>query len=336
MARQVIEGLEKAQIGAGQMENSVMACLHYFFQTIGENYDYSYLMGISGCAFRIQYHFPEPCPSSPHACVGFSCEEEMWKHLPYKVEYVKADREDPAWPKVVDRIMANIDKGWPVLLVSEENGLVVGYDDEKGLICRPYATEEGYYPVGDEEGWNKWPWAFGFIERDETFAERQTEILRRSLVLIKELWEMPAIAAPTSPEIHSYALGKAAYEKWIEQLGDNTIWETGDGQKDFMNQLANGHTYYSLLDARGSAEEFFRMKPDHPGDEGMDEMIKEIAGMYAEIVSILSRECPTKIAPMPWMEGEWSEEQRHRQRQILEDVFAVEKRIIETLDISIL
>ncbi len=65
-----IEGVQKLGWGLGK-ENTFMGALQSTLNTIGDDVTYEYLVGISGAAFRLHFHYPEWCPSSPDATCGF-------------------------------------------------------------------------------------------------------------------------------------------------------------------------------------------------------------------------------------------------------------------------
>jgi len=93
-ASKVLEGVEKLQWGKGQ-ENTFMGALTAAMRAIGEDVTYDYLMGVSGAAFRLHFHQPNWCPSSPDATCGFDHFEPVMKALGYTAEarWTSADQE---------------------------------------------------------------------------------------------------------------------------------------------------------------------------------------------------------------------------------------------------
>ena len=58
--------------------------------SIGENYSYDFLMGISGAAFRFHFH-PDWCPSAGDVTTGFDVPQILFNSLGYENELCKID-----------------------------------------------------------------------------------------------------------------------------------------------------------------------------------------------------------------------------------------------------
>ena len=207
--RVVIAGLEEAHIGAPGHNNSVMATLYYAMNAAGEIITYEYLMGVSGAVFRLQVMQPEWCPSAPHSYCGFNCNDVVKDAIAYElVPYSPKENDAEGVAKVRKAIVESIEKGIPALCGSEEESLVVGYEEEgKVLLVRGYnARKPGYSAL------KKWPWGFTVLQRKAQAPDRRAAVLR-SLKLASEL--------ATTKNYEKYASGYAAYELWIAGLEDD-------------------------------------------------------------------------------------------------------------------
>ena len=327
-----IEGLETVRIS----ENSIVACLAHAMHVMGEPYDHAYLMGMSGAAFRVQMMQPDWCPSAPHAACGYNCIEPAIRAIPFDLVRIHAKKDDPEAVRAVwERVTESIDRGVPVLMTGYETGLVTGYEpNARALLCRPYmAREEGYVAVGSEGDWTQWPFAFELIESSDMTLFRDA--------LIRESLERAAMLASTpefrSQETRSYASGYAAYRLWIDGLRSEEWVETMDDEARNTAMVANGHCYYCLWEARGSASAYLRVIGDECDDAARPHLVSA-ADLYGAIVEELNVECLTKIAPMPGMlsEGEqWTLAMREDQADILERALDLERRAITEIEAAL-
>ncbi len=271
--RVFIPGLEDYGFGAGDRENTVIASLAGAMRVMGEDYSYADLMGISGAAFRLQFHQPEWCPSSPHADCGFPCGETAANALPYEFVNHWVRKDPDLFEKARSAAVASIDAGLPAIISSQETGLILGYaDGGKTLLGRP--------PYARDSGFN-------------------------------------------------------AYGLWIEQLRDARRWEAMEETERSGAQHANGHIYYCLVDARHSAVQYLETIAAE-FDAPVAAHLRRAADLYREIAEThLCRECPTNIAPMPYMmkEGEvWTQGMRDAQAAILDEAQKIERRALAEID----
>ena len=201
--------------------------------------------------------------------------------------------------------------GRPALTQSEEASLVVGYEEGgKKLLLRRYATQDpGYVPM------KQWPWGFSIIgSRKDAVPDRRGQVVESLRLAVK----MPAME-----ECEGYWCGHKAYDAWI-------AWLRGEAEQDRGSMLGNGHCYYCLLDARGSAAIYLRSVADE-FCEAAAERLRKAAGIYDQIASALTVRCPTEIAPMPWMlkEGQtWTQQMRDEEAGILEQVHALDRQAV--------
>lgn len=69
--------------------SSVHAAQETVMRVVGEPVAYSYLVGVTGLAFRIQISEQGFCPSSPHSFCGFKCVARSVRALPWKVRILE-------------------------------------------------------------------------------------------------------------------------------------------------------------------------------------------------------------------------------------------------------
>jgi RNA polymerase sigma-70 factor (ECF subfamily) len=325
-ARNVIGGLERARWGGGVKENSVLGALEAALGAIGEKIPYDFLMGISGGAFRIQMHQPQWCPSSPHANCGFRLYPALAAALPYELVPLGAEQGGKTPARRAPReLIESIDQGVPAFYSKEEEALVVGYAKQgQEVLLRPYAArKDGYEPQPVDGLLSDWGY-FEVLRRKESVPDRR-ESLIRSLQIAVELAHTPAYEESPARE-GRYASGFAAYAYWIEGLRDESA-------RDEMQMVANGHTFYSLIDARECAASYLEKIAGELGREAEPHLTRA-AEHYREIRKILLRRPPVEVAPMPWMPAakQWSRVQRSEQAALLEEAMGVERRAIAEIE----
>ena len=119
--------------------NSCLASMAAALQAVGREVSCTYATGSSSCAFRLQFSW---CPPAPSASIGY----EVW---PAALEAAGCEWEqhplvgmEEILGAVRNAVRASIDAGRPVLLGSEEDGVVVGdepvsEDSPAGGLARP-------------------------------------------------------------------------------------------------------------------------------------------------------------------------------------------------------
>lgn len=139
-------------------DNSFIRSTQLSLNALGENYSYTYLMGISGAAFRLHFN-PDWCPSSADATTGFDVSSVLFKSLGYQCALDRID--DTRFTDIqslYQRIIAQINIGIPIiainLKVSPEWGIITGYlKNRPGLLCRTYFDESDEYSYAEHAPW---------------------------------------------------------------------------------------------------------------------------------------------------------------------------------------
>ncbi len=236
----VIAGLEQANFAGDTYRYSSMILGGAELWVLGDdvNYpEYPELMGLSGAAFRVQMAQPDWCPSAPNAYCGYDCVQPMLAALPRKLTLYDVKKDDPAGMKRLrEMVVQSIDRGVPVLMASEECGLIVGYEaGGEHFLCRPYdAKGPGYVPMAE------WPWVIGIFGEKRQINRRQA--IDHSLEI--------ALEVANTPKYDGYASGFAAYDAWSAGLLDEAALKRMNKGDFSATMLANAHTYASLADAR--------------------------------------------------------------------------------------
>ncbi|MCC7145851.1 MAG: hypothetical protein IT443_05350 [Phycisphaeraceae bacterium] len=303
----VITGYETLPIGTKEQQNTVMISMSAALRAVGQDVSYEYLMGVSGLAFRIQLFQPGWCPSSPHAHCGFNAQDAANQATAYEFVGFDIKKDDPASiDQARAKILASIDRGLPVLMGSEETGLIVGYRyGGQRLVCRPpYTQDDGYVAMKD------WPWGIGLLQK-RTESPDQPQLLRASL--------QRALDLSAAENFGPYAAGFHAFDLWITQLRDADRFAAMDETAFKAAMHANAYIYYCLIDARRCAAAYLTQIAGN-FDAPAAAHLRAAAQTYTQLADALSQPCPTEIAPMPRMlqPGQaWTQEMRHRQAQIL-------------------
>ena len=245
----VIDGAERLQWGKGQ-ENTYIGALTVAMRAMGEDVTYDYLMGVSGAAFRLHFHQPGWCPSSPDATCGFDCSGPALKALGYTAKGIHSDKNNPEDVKQVrEAVIQSIDKGHPVLAIDLREvpdwGVIVGYTDGgKKFLCRTYYDKgEEYTPA------EKWPWVVEVIGGKVDAPDKRDSILK-SLEI--------AVEIANTEKYEDYTSGFAAYEIWAKELLDDAKFANLDDKELKSKHHTNAWCYNSLVDAREAAVRYLR------------------------------------------------------------------------------
>lgn len=325
--------------------NSVLASLTSVLRAAGEDVTYEYLMGVSGRAFRLQFSW---CPSAPHSFIGFNTFQPALKAAGYDATLLpcafhhqdpkrQVSEQDMAATRAA--VKASIDAGMPVLFGSEEEGVLVGYEPISAgnatgwLRCHgplgPPPQEDAPYALPVKT----MPWGVG------TLRQAGPAMPRRNAAL----WSLNTAvdnAGRGTVADSDLATGFAAWEKWIRELpGFDQVLERTQksledaGRKDdplFALRLGNAWCYDSLIDARRCAATYLRSSANELGPAASVHMLAAAAA-YDQVLVRLTEgaECPTLIAPYPWMKDQpWSDEKRAAQAERLQKALQHERAAV--------
>ncbi|MFQ5838086.1 MAG: hypothetical protein ACE5HJ_04810 [Thermoplasmata archaeon] len=251
MVQKILEGVPGLSFAKGERFSSIGA-LKAVATFLGADVSYSWLMGISGAAFRIcwsdnwsmemTYSAPEDVVANGGKWLGLRC-----------TSLLNPSPED-AW----ERIRDSIDSSIPVLSCglagAPEFCLIYGYAEEpRRLFVRSYFLEEGEgeIPFQPWMGWNYSGYGrmpLVLLDRREREVETMAEeSLQRALQFSKG--EGPLAADAENRGLH---FGIQAYDAWIEALKE----VEGDLEAMAFNMALNLN---ALLDARRTAGEYLQI-----------------------------------------------------------------------------
>jgi len=307
--------------------NSVMAATAALAQTLGVDATYDFLMGVSGTAFRFQIHNVNPCPSSPHAHVGFETGQAAFDALPWQTRHYSGEQQDALRAAV----KASLEKGLPVMAGTEECGLIVGQEgagDDAVLLWR---TGMGAHFIGKERDKNgirrsapgMKVWGADVIEGDRPMPDRRTAV-RRSLEVAVEMSE-----TAVDPD-GKYIRGPGGYKQWKNYLAD---WASVvvDGHDQELT-IGNAFIYRSLIQYRRCAARYLRQYGPLLGPEAQIHL-QRAADLYAQMADRLEKDAHN--APWPWeMKNpgkEWTDEMRQAEIQAIEEAQALDAQAIEAI-----
>ena len=330
--------------------NSVLASLTSVLRAHGEDVTYAYLMGVSSRAFRLQFNW---CPSAPHSFCGFNTFEPALRATGYEVkDYPLAawEGETRKQRNATDEELAAartavrhaIDAGTPVLFGSEECGVLAGYEpisdgNPTGWLRRPGPLGP---PPGDGAPYvssiKALPWGVNVVSRCASAPPVRKESIAWSL--------RTAVENAHTPEFKGYAMGLAAWDRWIRELGDPrpVIGKTQehldkfdtDESAPFEIQLGNAWCYDSLIDARRRAATYLRDVADEFGADAAAHL-RAAADEYDNVVTRLTTDCDcsTLIAPYPWMKDhKWTQAKRDDQAKRLADALVHERAAVAAIE----
>jgi hypothetical protein len=324
-----IAGMQELTWPEGQ-ESSTLRSLAIALQTIGAGISYEYLMGISGLAFRVQVLDSGLCPSSPHACCGFNAYDAARAAIDYEHNHLSfmgeggPDQDDPATVRAAKQtIVASIDRGWPALFGSEEDGLVVGYEDGgETLLVRGYFDdgEPGFHPLG------QWPWGFAVLVEKPEPVDGDAAVVR-SLELAVDLANRRSTG--------SYTSGYAALAQWVDLLRlDDDAFAAADEAQDMGIQHGNAYIYVCLMDARTRAAGYLRSVADGFFAPAQGHLLAA-ADVYDEVLAKLRDGRANAPFPRDSRDKPWSGEMRLAEAHTLNEVLALERRAVGAIEAAL-
>jgi ribosomal protein L20 len=311
----------------GDKESSVHAAQEAVMQAAGYDITYDYLVGVSGLAFRMQVHKSGLCPSSPHPFCGFRCVAGSTQALPLtmRVFEVKSDQKGKV-AEARKAVVESIDRSLPVQYGSEEDGIIVGYqNDGEEWIC--------YHPMQDGGKKTfietKWPWGIA------VFGPAKERVPSRRELAITTLEQ--AVQMARIQEAEAYFVGFRAWKEYIASLRELQTADTKT-RKDAM--LGNAWIYECLAQYRACGARYLQSIAG--------EFIKEAAvhlRRAADLCNKMSSEvlrdeahCVVTVAPYPWAlkKGEtWSDETLRGEIKRLEEALPIEREALRGIEAAL-
>jgi len=241
--KKVLKGVPRLGWGM-DIECTFYGALDATLRYLGEVVDYVYLMGVSGAAFRLRFHQPDWCPSSPDAALDETYVKPALRFVGYSGQFVSETSRPDEIKRVV---MEEIDQGIPVVAINlvrvPDWGVVTGYQNGN-LLCRSYYDQGDEYSVAEKD-----PWSILKLEKVKS-APNRLECIRESFRLAAELAH--------KEKIDDYVNGLAAYDAWIKDLENEDLFNKLDEAAFHHYWHVNGWVYDSLFDARLAAARYLR------------------------------------------------------------------------------
>jgi len=118
---------------------TIMGSLEGCLRPLGEDRSQTYLMGVTGHAFRI--NVSDSLSMGDPAMMDMQRVAELYRNLGYKIGLISARQDDPdlreKQDKAWERIKRSIDRGVPVIARTEDLfWLLTGYSEKKDFRCR--------------------------------------------------------------------------------------------------------------------------------------------------------------------------------------------------------
>lgn len=273
----ILQGIEPLEWEKGMdctWAGALLRALNY----MQEPYTYEQIMGMSGACYRIA--FTEIWDwSATDALVAYDYSTPLFGAIGF--EQIWADRQGKEERgEERQRIMEDIDRGKPViainLRIAPEWGVITGYrENGKVLLCRTYFDKEFLNDSGDYLETDFWPFLIIHFGKKTEKPSGHTTLLTSLQTLIKSFH---------APCERGYYQGREAYEKWIEGLDNNTLWNPGSLRTDLDRRSGvNDSILLNLIDARRSAAAYLKESAILLKGRSKEELF-QITGKYEEIV----------------------------------------------------
>lgn len=329
--------------------NSVLAALTSVLKARGEDVTYERLMGVSGQAFRLQFSW---CPSAPHSYCGFDTFTPALRATGYEAKRYPLAVWEPETRKqrtateeelaaVRAAVRDSLAAGVPVLLDSEESAVIVGCEPVSEANPTGWLRLPGPLPPPAKDApyvspVKRLPWEVRTVRKSASASPASRESVVWSL--------QTAVQNARTEKVGGYAMGFAAWDRWIRELGDirpiigktQEILDKYDTKEEapFSVQLGNAWCYDGLIDARRCAAGYLRSVADGFGKDGAAHLLAA-AEAYDNVVKALTEgaSCSTLVAPYPWMEKEkWDNARRAGQAGRMTRALPFEKTAIAEIE----
>ncbi len=310
--------------GPGGRESSAHAAQASIMEAIGEDVDYTYLLGVSSLAFRMQVSKDGLCPSSPHAFVGYTCSERSDEAIPREsTVFALTDADEELVATARAAVVESIDRGVPARFGTEELGVIIGYQAGGAEWTCLHPMRGGPFVVTDV------PWGV------TVYGEPKAEMSSRRELIIDSLRQ--AVAMAHAEESGGYYVGLRAWEDFIAKI--EALQGGADEDALSAAMVGNSWIYECLTNYREFAAEYLRaVAPDFEPD--VAEHLLAAADLYAKMsADVLKKDtCVLSIAPLPWSleEGQsWTDDMRADQLRRLKEALPLEREAIGELNAAL-
>jgi hypothetical protein len=320
----VLKGVNRLGWDTG-MPNSFLAALTAAANYMGIDKDYTYLNGVSGAAFRIQF-FKDWCPSSPDPTCGFDAGAEAMKALGFDFQYLiladsaKVPGTGTSKDDMTKAVMASIDAGKPAIAIDliqiPEWGVITGY--QKGgseLLCRTYFDKTQGYSIAE-----KFPWVVVIIKDKKAMPSDRGNYMNAFKIALKEA---------VTDSFGDYYSGTKALEKWIDRLKMDNFADMAPDRFETCC-LANAWIYERMGDDRTYGYKFLdALAVSYPE---FGKPLGELSAIYKSQVEILKSKAENAPFPAALAPGEaWTGDMRAEEVGALQKVLEKEYEAVKIL-----
>lgn len=304
---------------------AMYAALNY----MGEPYTYEQIMGMSGACYRIAFTDVWDW-SATDALVAFDYSSILFHAIGYEQIWAdRIDKNDRSGER--KNIITDLNNNKPVLAINlriaPEWGVITGYSDSgKILYCRTYFDKEYLNENKDYLESDFWPFLilhFGNkVERPS-----DTLILKSSLGALINSFEAKCE--------RGYYQGEQAYEKWIDGLRNETLWNDSCPKEDIDRRLGvNDSLLLNLIDARRCAAEYLIQCASFTELDNTV-LLKEMSAMFASITQQLHefrtmlKASEGELLRYNVIDTKSNVSLRIQQAVMLEEILIIERRIVD-------
>ena len=307
----------------GDQESSVHAAQTAVMEAVGADVSYEYLLGVSGLAFRMQISQDGLCPSSPHSFCGYQCHARSFEASPWKLEILEVKPDDAEGVAKARRaVVDSIERGVPVQYGSEEDGIIIGYQEGgEAWICFHVRHEGGTKTFVE----TTWPWGIAI------FTERKKELPARRELALGALAQ--AVKMAGTEEADGYTVGLRAWDAYVAKL--RGLQDADEGTRAGA-MVGNSWIYECLAQYRGAAAQYLRDVAGEFGTGAAGHLL-EAADLYERMSNEILRDGEHRllsIAPPPGSLGEgetWTNQMRQDQIARLEQALPLEREAIREI-----
>ena len=247
-----------------------------------EEVSYTYLMGVSGEAFRFFYNRTDPEAGMNtffHNPLRATC-----RTLGYSFEISFDDTYEAA----SERLQKNMRDGKPTLLPFDDSCPFLTQDDgSETLICQNGSR----YQIKTADLYEQWHPSGGFLELGPhgyyqfVIGEREREPKDRDAAL--GTLRVARKMAETRRKIHGCAIGLAAYDELIAHLSGLLSRRRKLTEHNVSKVMKwSGQPLTQFIEARTAAVDYLQMVREHFEDEELEHLDKAIAE-YEKVVGLL-------------------------------------------------
>jgi len=330
----VLENVPTLSWGTNR-ECTFLGALEAALSVTAHPYEYAFLMGVSGLAFRVRWYrgetSPKWCGSSPvgefpesvkaiQQATGWHLKEHwLWESPP----------EDLA--KLMPDIISSIDAGKPVLVYEPALNVAVafGYEsDGKTLQLRDYMVEGEVHKLPIEE-----LGPMVILLQEYRDPPPKADSMVQALQVAVQNWRREDASASNGKAV--YRFGLDAFTQWAEDLDGAERYNEEDRKKLF---LVNWWNMNCLRDARRSAGTFLRENANILEGDCAKAVLRAAATYEEEYEYLNAKVKEQTVFFGPWTGkaiDQWSPDVLRHEQMVLLELKKLESKAIAEIEIAL-